>query len=115
MKKIVVFGLIGILFSSISWAGINITPEPLPTLTKAEIDTIIIRPFTQQAQVTIRKGFEDGGNFVGVGGKEINILFLNRLDDPRTSADETSTDYTDFMNAIKINMAEVEKQVEGKL
>jgi len=93
--------------SSSVWAAEEFslgTPEPRPAVTKARIVDIVIHTVTQQALVTVAKGYMEAGEFVSV--KERTIIFLN---------DETSTDYTDFMQTIKLNRSALKALIKAKV
>ena len=117
MKKLILtLCLLGFCVSAFGADEITIPDEPLPTINRARMDTIIIRFFTKQAQVIIRKGFMNNGKFVGVGGKDIRVTFQNIKDDPDTPEDETVTDFDDFIKAIKTpGKAALKTLVKSKL
>jgi len=94
---------------------ITIPDEALPVVNKAALDTVIIRYFTKQAQVIVRKGFMQDGQFVSVGGKDIAVTFVDVEDNPDTPEDETSTAFTDFINSIKIDKKVLKTIMEDKL
>ena len=55
--------------------------------------------FTKTCEVTYRKGYMDGENFIGTNQGHI-ILFIDVPDDPRTPQDETLTEFTQLINLI---------------
>ena len=70
--------------------------EVKPDVATWQLDTVKLLAFTETGIVTYRKVDAAG---VGVG-EERAILFMNAEDDPETVEDETSTDFTDFINYI---------------
>ena len=118
MRKWIVLGLVVLLLGFLCgkvFAEIDIPEEPLPVLNKAQIDTVIIHYPTRQARVDIRKGYMDGENFVMVGGKEQTFLFVDVDDDLNTPEDETKTDFTDFVESIKLDKKVLKNIIKGKL
>lgn len=76
--------------------GEIIQEEVQPDVVSWQLDTVKLLAFTETAEITYRKVDAEG---VGVG-EEKTILFMNKVDDPETPEDETSTEFTDFINYI---------------
>ena len=74
--------------------------EPQPALTKWKLDTVRILAFTQTAEIYFRKGYIDGSTFVGTNQGHLT-RFMNQVDNPETPEDETSTEFTDFIQYIQ--------------
>lgn len=112
MKKwILVFLLFAI--PALAQDELVIPDESLPVVNRAKIDTIIIRMFTKQAIVQVRKGFMSDGQFVAA--KEMNVIFANKADNPATPEDETSTEFTDFLATIRVDRQALKELIKAKL
>ena len=116
MKKLILFlCFIGFCVNVFAQDEITIPTELLPEINVAALDTVIIRYFTKQAQVIVRKGFMQNGEFVMVGGKDVAVTFVDVENDPNTPENETSTAFTDFVNAIKIDKKVLKTIMTDKL
>lgn len=98
--KILIYFLLGLSLllvpvSVIADNGDIIQTETRPSVVKWKLDTFKCLIFTKTCIITYRK--------IDINGKkidEIDIIFINRNDDPNTPEDETSTDFTDLVRAI---------------
>ena len=96
-KALLTLGLILILTTACFGAeGEIVQVEVKPDVATWQLDTVKLLAFTETGIVTYRKVDATG---TGVG-EERAILFMNAEDDPETVEDETSTDFTDFINYI---------------
>ena len=98
MKKVLILICL-ILWTGIAFASDISVNEPQPALTLWRLDTVRILAFTKTCEVYYRKGYMDGENFIGTNQGH-QIIFMDRLDDPRTPQDETSTEFTQLIQAI---------------
>ena len=73
--------------------------EDIPDIAIWRLDTVKFLVFTETCEVTYRKGYMDGADFIG-SGKETTIRFQNIADNPETPEDETSTEFTQIIAAI---------------
>lgn len=76
--------------------GDILQPEVKPDVVKWSLDTVRFLVFTKTCEVTYRKVDADGKP---TGGEE-TIIFMDRVDDPSTPGDETSTEFTQLVQAI---------------
>ena len=100
--KTIITGLIAtLLLTTAVYAQDTIdSAEVRPDVTIWAIDTLKILAFTETAEVTYRKGYLDGSDFVSVG-EEITIPFINVEDDLDTPEDEADPAFTQFINYIQ--------------
>jgi len=114
MKKVTIL-IILTLMLLVNTAGaqeITIPDEPMPTINKAREGDLLIHFNTRQGIVTIRKGFIQNETFFPV--KEQVLLWADQQDNPQTEEDETSTEGTDFINAV-LNKPALRAAVKAKL
>ena len=97
MKILTVFVLTVFLAVPAFGATGDITKaEDRPNVVSWALDTVTFRVFTQTAEVTYRK-VDGSSNPVG---EETTISFKNVSDNPDTPEDETSTEFTQLIQAI---------------
>jgi len=72
--------------------------EVRPDVSVWKLDTVRFLVFTKTAEITYRKGYIDG-EFIGTGGEK-TITFMDVADNPETPQDETSTEFTQLIQAI---------------
>ena len=115
MKKIIYVLMILLIMIPLSFAGdeFEIPDEPLPVVNRAEIDQILIRFSSKQVTIRILKGFVEDGNFIP--SRDKILLFADIKDDPISPEDETSTDFTDFMAAAKIDKVALKNFIKQRL
>ena len=114
MKKFLLTILLILLSVTCHAQEFDVPVEVRPSINKFKISDIIIHPITKQAKIYLLKGYVENGSFFSVD-KRIVVIFRNVEDDPLTAEDETSTEYTDFIQAIKVNNVELKKQIKNKL
>jgi len=64
-----------------------------------KLDTVKFLVLTKTCEVIYRKVDSNGDSV----GEEIKVIFMDVEDDPETPEDETSTDFTDLVQAINGN------------
>ncbi len=112
MKKLILTLTI-VLMASIGYTQeIVVTPEARPSLDRYFPGDLIVHISNKQAIVTVRHGYKSGGEFISVD--ELKAIFINQPDDPSTPGDESTTGYTDFVNAV-INFPALRTAVRAKL
>lgn len=89
----------GMIFAIIAIASDIEVNEPQPEITKWKLDTIRILVFTKTAEIWYRKGYMQNEEFIGTN-RGHQILFMDRIDNPETPEDESSTEFTDLIQAI---------------
>lgn len=78
----------------------NITnTEVIPDVAFWSLDTVKFMICTKTCYIVYRKTDSDGNST----GKEITVIFRNKEDDPDTPEDETTTEFTQLINAINNN------------
>ena len=113
---VVILNLAFLLIASNSFGeDFDVTPEPLPTIDRAEIGPIMIDPQARHARIIILRGFNQDGVFQRVGGKEIELRFQDAPDNPNTPENDAVTDFTDLMNAMKLDKAGLRVFLKSKL
>ena len=70
--------------------------EEVPDVSVWKLDTVRFLVFTETAEITYRKVDTDGK----IAGNDVKILFRNEVDNPQTPEDETSTEFTQLIQAI---------------
>lgn len=96
-KALLTIGLILALAVPCLAADGDITKvEVKPDVASYALDTVKFLIFTQTCEVTYRKVDSNGIST----GEEVTILFQNIEDDLETPEDETSTEFTDLIQAI---------------
>lgn len=102
MKKVIVFCFLVAFLATVALVCANAADiaieESRPAVTNAREGDIIIHTATEQAIVVMRKGYMVGEEFIPVS--EDTYIFMNREDNLETEEDESSTEYTQFMNAV---------------
>ena len=74
--------------------------EVMPDVAVWKLDTVRFLVFTKTCEVTYRKGYMDGEEFVGINHKDVTIIFQDIEDNPETPQDETKTEFSDLINYI---------------
>ena len=96
IKKLILTSLFLLFTSSVFGAGSDINQtEVIPDVAKWKLDTVTFLVFTKTCKVVYRK--VDVNN-ASVGRKQ--ILFQDIIDNPATPQDETSTEFTQLIQAI---------------
>jgi hypothetical protein len=89
---------------------IDLVPEVRPSITKAGIDTVKILPYNKTCIITVR--------FLDANGEYVNekqVVFINQVDNPETPEDESTTEFTDFMQGLNINRVFLKNAIKSKL
>ena len=85
--------------------------EATPDISKVKIDTIRIRPYAKNVEISIRYSSADGRII-----KQEKLYFTNREDNPETEdIDETITEYTDLMTGLGVNKTFLKNAIKFKL